>query len=659
MRLVRIELANWRCFRGAHAVGLGPGAHAVVARHERDAERSNWLGKSSLLQAVLFALTGDRPDDCRYEDDWISRGEAEGSVAVVFDDGTRVSRSRRRGGPTVLETLAPGDDKPARQAEGQAKVDRLLGLLPSDAPSWFFAQKAMDRLVRMKPQKRAAEVAEWLRLGPLVAAEEGARRRLREAVQREARLSVEERADGDALVRLVVDRDPKPENVAGTVELLAAEEAESARAEEAAGADVARLEEEQTLRVTALAAEERRFELAELEREAEEAVERARAAEALAPSRPRLGRLRSAADDAVAAWREATKSTLDRLALARGEFDGTCPVGGIVCPVRAELNAQKEENRRAAEEARGRAMAAHRASEKAKRERDGAEALLRAAETARAEASALAARLVRARERNAVSNKPAKCEEAGAASMRRDVEGELRAVREAWRAAWERARDARAAAAEARRLAARIEARRKELEFARSTVATAREAAAVLRVSRRRIAEGATEEIQDEANALLARAGVELSVRIAWEREASGLAAACDACGAAYPASTRVRSCSGCGAQRGPKVEERLDVELSDRSGAAEDLAGVAISLAASARLRRERGSAWGLVCMDEPFGALDRAHRRALSRGLVAMLRGQWEQALVIAHDDAAMEGMPGRIIIVGGEGGSRILAE
>jgi DNA repair exonuclease SbcCD ATPase subunit len=99
-----------------------------------------------------------------------------------------------------------------------------------------------------------------------------------------------------------------------------------------------------------------------------------------------------------------------------------------------------------------------------------------------------------------------------------------------------------------------------------------------------------------------------------------------------------------------------LDVVLSDRSGAAEDLAGLAISLAASSRLRAERGSPWGVVCLDEPFGALDRSHRRSLAKGLVLMLVGQWEQALVIAHDDATMDAMPGRIVIVGGSNGSRV---
>jgi DNA repair exonuclease SbcCD ATPase subunit len=99
-----------------------------------------------------------------------------------------------------------------------------------------------------------------------------------------------------------------------------------------------------------------------------------------------------------------------------------------------------------------------------------------------------------------------------------------------------------------------------------------------------------------------------------------------------------------------------LDVVLSDRSGAADDLAGLAISLSVSSMLRAERGSAWGVVCLDEPFAALDRANRKNLARGLISALAFQWEQALVIAHDDATMDGMPNRIVITGGPNGSKV---
>jgi hypothetical protein len=36
VRITRIEIENWRCFRGKHSVDLDSGAHAIVARHETD-----------------------------------------------------------------------------------------------------------------------------------------------------------------------------------------------------------------------------------------------------------------------------------------------------------------------------------------------------------------------------------------------------------------------------------------------------------------------------------------------------------------------------------------------------------------------------------------------------------------------------------------------
>ena len=68
----------------------------------------------------------------------------------------------------------------------------------------------------------------------------------------------------------------------------------------------------------------------------------------------------------------------------------------------------------------------------------------------------------------------------------------------------------------------------------------------------------------------------------------------------------------------------RLDIELSDRSGAAEDLAGAAFQLSASAWLRSERNSAWSVALLDEPFSQLDAGNRRAFATHLAAMLSGR-----------------------------------
>lgn len=482
MRLARVELKNWRCFRGEHAADLGPGAHAVVARHERDAERSNWLGKSSFLWAIRFLLTGERPEDCRAEDDWITRGEASGAVVGILDDGTRISRSRTRGSSTLLEVHEPGQDKPSRKSEAQQAIDQILGLTPDDAPVWYFAQKTMDRLVRALPSQRAAEVAGWLRMDKLVAAEAKFRARLSALVDRENETARDRKRDEDALANLVrrlgitgdderassddggedgevrdhglgVDCDPVSESVDGAdLRVLSREiggagarasqaegHGEEVREHAGGGASVsrggehrlrlvcpneevdgdrlladldrriadaedrlryidvtrARLEQEAREAAARQADETQRREREELRREAELAEQEARQAEERAPSKTRLARLRAAAEEAAGAARRASDKARDKRTLARGAFDGSCPVGGVRCPITDTLNARAEENAAAAHEASVAALGAKERAEETHRALDDAEGQRRAAETARAWADALRARVGR------------------------------------------------------------------------------------------------------------------------------------------------------------------------------------------------------------------------------------------------------------------------
>jgi hypothetical protein len=157
---------------------------------------------------------------------------------------------------------------------------------------------------------------------------------------------------------------------------------------------------------------------------------------------------------------------------------------------------------------------------------------------------------------------------------------------------------------------------------------------------------------------MLAIAGVDLSLSCSWEREGKGIADECSACGAAFPASAKVKKCSSCGTPRGPKVVQQFDVELSARSGAAEDLAGLALSLSAGRFLHGERGSSWSSVFVDEATAHLDKAHRRAFAQHLPALLAATGvEQAFVISHSPESVASLPGRIVVTrGADGRSRV---
>jgi hypothetical protein len=169
-------------------------------------------------------------------------------------------------------------------------------------------------------------------------------------------------------------------------------------------------------------------------------------------------------------------------------------------------------------------------------------------------------------------------------------------------------------------------------------------------------------EIEEGANYALEECGIDLRVEVRWSREGQGVARQCDECGQPFPSSLKVKQCGRCGAERGALLIHKLDLALSDRSGAAEDLAGAALQLAASAWLRAERGSAWGTAIIDEPTAQLDAGNRRAFMRHLAAMLRGRYafEQALVVSHDPAATSMLPGRILVENREGvaSARVLA-
>ncbi len=165
-------------------------------------------------------------------------------------------------------------------------------------------------------------------------------------------------------------------------------------------------------------------------------------------------------------------------------------------------------------------------------------------------------------------------------------------------------------------------------------------------------------EVEDRANEILSTANVDLSVRLEWGRETQRLEPACPSCGEVHPSTSKAPKCKRCGTERIKARTDGLEVILSDRSGAAEDLAGLALSLAAGAVLRARRGSRWPLVMVDEPFSALDQANSENLSRQLGRLLGGSsgFSQSIVVAHSRRVTDSLPHQIVIHATAKGSEI---
>ncbi len=643
MRLARLRLKNWMSYRGEHELLLGAKVYAIVARLASDQERSNWLGKTGLLEAIRFGLYGDHR--FRTDDEWISDGEARGEVELEFDDGSRVVRSRDRGKKgSLFYYPPPGQGAAMIRDEAQAEVERRVGLSREDfGHTCHFPQKKMGELILAKPLDRMKIVSAWFNLEPL---EECERR-------------TKDLASG-------LELDAK--KIAGHLEALGAREAAILGRGEDGKPKFSREQIVASIPAHEKALEERRGEVASLEVELEKNATliagRGRIADydqvvtegkqvRVELDRRDLPLLneswKRAADeskDAAVGTGELARDARAKSELAKGNFDGRCPVAGIACPAKDPINAERDRNRALSEAAREKLSAAE----------IKYESLEKAERTARAElqeAQRIGQRLEGLREQAAKLAPIAKAAKAGGEPEDPGIlRGRLSAARDGMMAAQQQLGALRAGLAELAEIdktREKLAARQEEIGL---EVGTYREAIVIFgkRGAQRRVAEGALGQIESGANEVLRSCGADIEVEVRWSREGSGPASACDSCGHPFPSSVKVKNCERCGAVRGPKLENKLEIVLSRQSGAAEDLAGAGVQLAASRWLREARGTSWSTALLDEPFGALDAAHRKGFAAHLTAMLSGAYgfEQAFVVAHHASVLDALPGRIEIV-----------
>lgn len=621
-----LTVRNWFRYRGEHQLTLGPETHAVVARLEGAEGRSNWLGKSTLLAAIPFALFGVHPAPT--EDEWITHGEKDGEVRI-FTSGFEVVRLRKRGVRTELSVIEDG--KLSTGGEAQTLIERRLGLTKDDFfNSCFFRQKELARFITSGPAERQKILSEWLGLERVQQAESIARGDLKRILKdlRTVSQTIE-------FVSGELDGQPKPSEI--DAEAKEAEE-RADRFEKSAGDLRSKMDEE----VEALAKWEADNRAAE---ELARVVQRGKALRKVVDgfsSSKGIDEFETELEKARVEERIVEADVRRLRTLSRGAFDGTCPVARCPCPITDRINAEGAKHREAAEQA-------SKALEMVERTAEDAARRLRAAREAQSSHEAAERSLEALRERadelrpaaKRAKGNPPKQEAADLyrSALSSAVRCRSDATRLREKAESLRAQDAKRGEAQAREGALRAE------------LATVSEAIQIFgrNGAQRRIAEDAVSQIEGLANGLLSGSGIDLSLRVSWAREASsGLATACETCGAAFPKSQRVKECSECGAERGPKTIDRLDVIPSNRSGGADDLAGIAFQLAAAAWLRKSRSSAWSVAVLDEPFGSLDPANRRALSAFVAtALKRLGFEQSFVIAHSESEQEALSRRIEI------------
>jgi DNA repair exonuclease SbcCD ATPase subunit len=634
--VTRLEFENYGPFAGKHSIELNPGVYAVVAATEDDAERSNWIGKSTFLSAFPFVLHGWHLH--RTEDEFITGGHGlplapYGGVTATLSDGTVVKRMRKRGASTQLTVKFPLREEQGG-AGAQAALLKHIGFNESDYfEAAFFKQKDMARFINptlMQPSERQELVRKWFDLEPLERCEEKCWARANVA-----------QAELDALDKPAADVEAFWDRVAANMNMPAPR----IMLPQAIAETRAHIE---TLSET-------------IQGRAGQAV--ARAAAARFASIDAEGKALRAQHDAIpydAPAHAAAIALRDKLhgelgpikhehqqaaAAQFGKFDGKCPVAGIACPATERINTMGEE------------LVSHCSLLRGQRDTKEAE-LNEAATGLRMHEDALRRRDQLTAKLDALrpQAKEALAASKGATSATPEEEALDAALEPALRNLQTRLSDLESLEREGARLQALVpdEAKRRAVE---TRVMAARAGARIYKQVTRSVAKGSLDGIASDTNRLLTSVGIDLSVFMAWNREGKDLATSCDECGAPYPKSAKVKECARCGAKRGPKLVERLDIGLSNVSGAAEDLAGIALRLALGAWLRKRRGAQWSTTCIDEPFGSLDVAHRKVLTRHLATLLGAQhgFVQAFVVAHDRAICDSLPHRVELVGTREGTR----
>lgn len=658
-----VELNNWMRFRGKHSINLRQQIYGITARWVGNPRRSNWSGKTAFLEGMLiFLLYGEHR--WRVEDAWITRGEKSGGVSGTFGhDGyeTVVERTRKLGGPTALvvktRTICDGvsDWTERKGDEAQLYLERITGLNYKDfIASGYFRQKQMARFITDEAGIRMATIAGWLKLGPL---EEACSTVGADLTKLQDQIAIIEstRRSGRETIRGVMEREgfDQPADLADPVATFDVELKLIEDELVAARKDVFL----KTSARDAILVSKRVF---------AEAREHAALIIEGKELRSKIdGYFKDVASDedrkAAADRYEAIVSELALLAgevekwraLAQGKFDGHCPVGGGDCPIKLQINANIDQSALSLEKAvkafNVKSREKHEASEELdlidkRRERLQDDLAARKRLVERVKKLAPSAERCAGQEEQDPTEANALVEEAGKNlhTVEQDRYG-LRAARDL--------------------VVAQLKVSQSsedDLQRLRSQAELLREAQVILgrQGAQRRLAEDALQEIERGANEALAICSIDLSMEVRWARETKGLAKACDACGAPFPSSAKVKVCARCGVERGPQLEHKLDIVVSDVSGAAEDLAGCMFQLSGAAWLRRDRMAALAIAALDEPFGALDTEHREALASHLPQLLKHfGFVQAFCIAHSAGIMGGMPALIEIEAGPQGSRIL--
>lgn len=629
--IVGVRLQNWECFQGEFELALEAKMYSITAQSDDDVDRSNWFGKSAFLRAIVFALTGHY--STKTADGWITEAEPMGGVDVQFSSGLFVSRWKERGKGTRVEvSLSEDDEDPYTGEAAQRFLEETVVDYDTLVHTSYFAQGKTDQFVTMGPTCLSEIVNTWLGIEWISDAADACRVKLNKSLtlEKSLRLQLEQIVTdhGSDLSQQVELQQAVVQREHASV-LTLKDRKDEARTQREVVAEWRRAKR------NAAIYDQLRAELDELDEQTPESVNTSPFEE----------------NERKAVRLEAVARKAHTLALKvkRGKFDGECPVAGIQCPITKKINASviaaAQKVRETKEELD---IAIHRCSI-AKEQSNNARLVQRKKDRLDERRATLKRELERLESDWQFIQMNSECPVSESLELDDQYEEACQRHVEAVSVAkgLEAVRD-KCTALEAR------------LDGLKSTIELLSSAYVILGKNgvQKIIAKGMLDQVERDGNRATQAAGIDLAFRVTWATETKKPAESCEVCGMPFPSSARIKECSHCGAKRGKKMSYELRLVMSNRSGGADDLGGIMFQLAASNWLRMYQQSQWAIFMIDEPFGELDRANVRGLSRRLSSLLGDQFGavQSFIVAHHQDILESCPGRIHITNACGRSSI---
>lgn len=656
MHIKSLTLVNIGPFQGKQVIPLSKGAYAVTAKDVDNPRRSNWLGKTTFLEAIPFAIYGAKFHRQTKVSDIITTGKDDAGVIVEFSDRSTIKRLINSKGTTLEFSDGTGT---YTSKVAQERIIKHIGLSQVDFfASCFVQQKELSRLVRCEPSERFKIVSNWLDLAYLERCFAIAKEKL---VDAQEALRLAEQLKGERLSKLLVGGQQW--------DLEFDSQPHTAKTLQAMVEALIKKKDEATAKVTTLQAriKTNAFQLDRI-RKTDSLKEKAERYKDLCkqkatlksqlieqPQQLSIQFLQEVASDIAGQAYDKRKEIAAITPLAKGEFNGCCPLTKGECPSQTYVKAERLNYGKRLEVMTGELVSIREAEQNARE-------ILATAELNNSKSFAVREQIKQIDEMLAPMR--------SAFDEYRTLTASgvnLPGFQEVLAKHSEDSAELRAQEVNATRLeryinecktaVTNVTAYEQKIHHKRQKVAAHQQAVLVFgkNGAQRILAERGLSFIETKANDFLIDANIALSIRVAWGKETNALSFECPSCGHEYGESQRVKECPKCSEDRPPKMTEKLSFDISDTSGAAEDIAGLSFQIAASQYLNQQRNTTFSTLCLDEPFGHLDAHNRDALATYLTAMLISSgFDQAFIVAHDSGIMNMLPNRIEIESKDGAS-----